>query len=72
MDGQDTLEFPQPFSVIKSHMPNLSTKPPGSEFYFRDGSTILSFYVRPYLPQEMMQIRATRTQTYTLPFYAFP
>jgi hypothetical protein len=68
----NTLEFPQPFSAIRSSMPDLSREPPGSEFYFRDGNTILSFYVRPYLPQEVMQIRATRSQTYTLPFYAFP
>ncbi len=69
---QEILEFPQPFSAVKSNMPNLSSEPPGSEFYYRDGNTILTFYVRPYLPQEMRQIRATRTQTDTLPFYAAP
>ncbi len=69
---EQTLELPQPFSVIKSNMPNLGNKPPGSEFYFRDGQTVLTVYVRPYLPEEMMQIRATQSQTDTLPFYTSP
>jgi hypothetical protein len=75
-------EFPQPFSTIASAISNLeehSLGPPEAESIFRDGDTLISVWIRPYLPGETIQAgcsedhwdKAGEWPTYdTLPFYS--